>query len=372
MAGASCSAQTSMLKLAALTLMRQRTLRRSRMRKLLLSFCLIFSPAALFAESLLPTAIGTTWEYEIKDASASSHMLVRVAGSDEVDGQQLLRLETLIDDQVTQRDFISVDERGVLCYRRSFADGATTSFLPPQIVFPAAAKIGAKWDTDDATPNGQVHRQFVIVAEEKVAVPAGSFTAFHLQCDQPWPVSTVLERWFVPSVGMVKEVATTRGPNGRLINRLVAMLAKFSPGTAPIAQQTPALRPSAEITAESGTPTPSPTPAAPKVKVELASSRDGAATAEFRADTANIFVRWAGENLPLNATVRLAWIAEDVGDVVDPNFVIDEVKRTISAPESGGRFTLSRPRDGWAPGKYRIELYLNDELMETVRCTIHE
>lgn len=343
------------------------------MRKLLLSLCILCVQArfAACAELVLPTAIGTSWEYQISDSAEKSaqpsRMLVRIGGIDDVDGQQLLRFETIDGDAVKQREFISVDGRGALTHWRVFADGTTKTFQSPQTIVPAALAVGAKWDFDDATANGEVHRQFVVAAEEKIDVPAGSFRAFRIQCDQPWPVATTLERWFVPGVGLVKEVATTHGPSGRLLNRTTTALTKFTPGTMPIAEPTVALPPSAEISAAS---TPAPTPPPPTVKLELASSRESAAVTEFRSDAANIFVRWSGENLPVDATVRLAWIAEDVGDVVDPNFIIDEVKRTVSSPQFSGRFTLSRPPDGWAPGKYRIELYLDDKLMETVKCTI--
>jgi hypothetical protein len=74
----------------------------------------------------------------------------------------------------------------------------------------------------------------------------------------------------------------------------------------------------------------------------------------------------------VDATVRIAWIAEDVGEVAPPNFVVDQVERTIASPEFGGRFTLSRPKDGWAAGKYRAELYLDDELRANVPVTIHD
>ncbi len=86
----------------------------------------------------------------------------------------------------------------------------------------------------------------------------------------------------------------------------------------------------------------------------------------------NIFVRWTGENLPVDSDARVAWIAEDVGDVAPPNFIVDQMVTTIARPEFGARFTLSRPRDGWAPGRYRVELYLEEELVGTVKVTIED
>ena len=66
----------------------------------------------------------------------------------------------------------------------------------------------------------------------------------------------------------------------------------------------------------------------------------------------------------------MAWVAEDVGDLVEPNFVIDETVTVASAPDASARFTLGRPPDGWAEGKYRLEFYVDDILVETERVTI--
>ena len=83
-----------------------------------------------------------------------------------------------------------------------------------------------------------------------------------------------------------------------------------------------------------------------------------------------MYVRWHGRGLPPRATVRVVWIAEDVGDLVEPNFVVDETETVAPEPDSSARFTLGRPPDGWAEGKYRLEFYVNDELEEILRVTI--
>ena len=43
-----------------------------------------------------------------------------------------------------------------------------------------------------------------------------------------------IERWFAPGRGIVKDVTTTRGPNGRLLSRATTVLMNFS--VAPIAR----------------------------------------------------------------------------------------------------------------------------------------
>ena len=139
-----------------------------------------------------------------------------------------------------------------------------------------------------------------------------------------------------------------------------------------------------------GSPTPSPPPptasltppirgpavetdpakAGKKLTVEVSTDPAGGSKTEFKSDAQNIYVRWHGHGLPEGARVRVAWIAEDVGDLVEPNFIIDETEGVAPAPDASARFTLGRPPDGWAEGKYRVEFYVNDELEETIRVSI--
>lgn len=104
--------------------------------------------------------------------------------------------------------------------------------------------------------------------------------------------------------------------------------------------------------------------------VEVSDSEDGGMKTKFKSDTPNIYVRWHGHGLPEHARVRVAWVAEDVGNIVDPNFVVDETESEAPAPDASARFTLGRPADGWAEGKYRLEFYINDQLEQTVHVLI--
>ena len=55
---------------------------------------------------------------------------------------------------------------------------------------------------------------------------------------------------------------------------------------------------------------------------------------------------------------------------VSADYQIDESTSTAPAPNSGGTFTLSKPEPGWAPGNYRVEFYVTDELAQTVKLKI--
>jgi len=187
-------------------------------------------------------------------------------------------------------------------------------------------------------------------------------------------MTVVLDRWFVAGVGFVKETTVVRGPTGGLLQRATLELQKR-----PEVIAKPAATPSPSAAPPATTPSPpirgpeietKPAAAGKKLIVEVSTDPAGGSKTEFKSDVENIYVRWHGRGLPQGARVRVAWIAEDVGDLVEPNFVVDETETEAPAPDSSARFTLGRPPDGWAEGKYRVEFYVNDELEETVRVTI--
>lgn len=90
----------------------------------------------------------------------------------------------------------------------------------------------------------------------------------------------------------------------------------------------------------------------------------------FSADIPKIYARWQGETLKKGDQIRAVWVAEDVGDAAPPNYKVAETSKTATEPRSFGTFTLSKPNKGWPVGKYRLELYLGTELVETLRFTI--
>jgi hypothetical protein len=154
-------------------------------------------------------------------------------------------------------------------------------------------------------------------------------------------------------------------------------IALHAQGDRPMNAETSA--PSIEIiaAAESAAPVPLPEPtAAPeppmRLSIAAATKTDGKPQTAYRSNAPSIFVRWRGENLPVGSVVRLAWIAEDVGDIVDPNFVIDKDETVVPTSTFSARFTISRPSDGWAPGKYRVDLFVDDVLRDTLGITIRD
>lgn len=348
----------------------------------------LYAVTAAAGEPILPTTDGTTWEYGIahqpNSPGEAAVVTVRISGTEERGAQSLVAVETRAGAALTNTDLIAVDETGVHRYERTIAGKNAIIFKPPQTLVPAPLKVGDTWELDDRAAATEMHQRWTVAAEEVVDVPAGNYHAFRLRCEQPWPISVTIDRWFAPGFGFVKDVTTTRGPTGRLLSRTTMVLKKLGVTARPPEPTStpqppappPAASPSDSAAASpepNASPSDSPTPSEPpKVRLEVSSEREGEPRTDFASDTPNIFVQWAGEGLPIDATVRVDWVAEDVGDIAPPNFVVDETSTTITRSDFAARFTLSRPRDGWAAGKYRIDLYVEDDLVQSLKVTIHD
>lgn len=77
-------------------------------------------------------------------------------------------------------------------------------------------------------------------------------------------------------------------------------------------------------------------------------------------------MRWQSESVVEGDRVRCVWIAEDVGQAAPRDYHVDETVTTAKETPAFGSFSLSRPKKGWPPGKYRAELYLNSDLVTTL------
>ena len=67
--------------------------------------------------------------------------------------------------------------------------------------------------------------------------------------------------------------------------------------------------------------------------------------------------------------MRVVWVAEKVEDVPSDHKV-DEAFTFADGRSSSGIFTLSRPEEGWIPGNYRAEFYVDEALEATVKLKI--
>ena len=329
------------------------------MRPLLLVTVLLFGPLLATGDDLIPITEGTKWEYDSTETLTGSTPLNSVvtlrAGKDFLDGKEVVKLETFSGNVLSKTELLITDEKGIACLARIGNDGKLTKLSPPERIIATPLKAGTAWEKPSEVEGIKVRERFKIIGEEEVAVPAGKFRAFHLHCEEASLLSIKIDQWFVPGTGFVRETTMARGPG--MLHRTTRELRKLT-----LAETKPPTPESLGIPSSLAEPK--------RLTVEVSSDPAGGSKTEFRPDVAHIYVRWFGHDLPENARVRVAWVAEDVGGLVEPGFIIDETETLAPTENASARFTLARPPDGWAEGKYRLEFYINDSLTETVNVTI--
>jgi len=109
-----------------------------------------------------------------------------------------------------------------------------------------------------------------------------------------------------------------------------------------------------------------------QLSVSLAKKRSGKAITTFSSSTSEIYARWQGRRLRQGAKVKAVWIAENIGEDFPQDYKVDEASAVTETPSAHGAFTLTRPEDGWAPGDYRVEFYVDDVLVNAVKLKIVE
>jgi hypothetical protein len=309
-------------------------------------FGVVLGAAPARAEWPIPTADGTVWQYLLtREGEGRPGTLTRqVFAPKNPDGSVTLRIETAVNGAIHSTEFLKNEGRNILETAFRNANGDTQSFDPPVTILPADLNFGAEWIYRGPVAGLDLNMPLKIIGEGEIEVPAGKFRALHFRGERTDALSTVADCWFVRGIGSVKETVTQRGPSGDLLNRNSIELLKL-----------PSLA-EAEHKIK-------------KLEVSVSTSNDGDPLRVISADALQIVARWRGHGLRKNAKIRAVWIAEDTG-VAPAGFKVDEATAVAPISTAFGKFTLSRPSDGWATGKYRVEFYVDGELIDTVDLTI--
>jgi len=313
--------------------------------------------------AIIPTDTGTGWSYRMTQelgagvrlpgatedevGSVRSDVLYRLDGTEDLNGTKVLKFEMHRDGMVTNTDLMTVGDDGIHCLARVGADGNRIPLQPAQPIVAAPLRPDVTWDFDGKAGATDVHQHYVVVGQEDVTVPAGHFHAFHIHAEQTVPDAMTIERWFVEGTGIIKDITTMRNKEGDVLQRIELQL-----------KEKPKIVPRPEVKAQKA------------LSAGLSSEAIGNFKTDFSTETPKIYARWQGRGLRNQAKIRVLWIAEDVGDVAPANYTIDEATAVASIPEARGVFTLSRPDEGWAAGRYRVEFYVDDQLIDTVKLKI--
>jgi hypothetical protein len=315
------------------------------------------------AGSVIPTEEGTNWSYQMtqelgagimlpgttpdREGKIKSSVVYRLNGSETVDKQRFLKFEMHRDNQVTNTELITVDDKGIHCSYRILPDGERIHLDPPQTVVAFPLHQDDSWDFDGQAGGAKVHQHYIVMGQQDVTTPAGPFHAYRILGEQTEPDSMTIERWFVPGVGIIKDITTMRNSDGDRLQRIELVLKEM-----PKVGERPEVKSGKSLVGG------------------LSVDPVGGFSTEFNTDAPHIYARWKGHNLRKNAAIRAVWIAEDIGPVAPANYTIDEAAAVAATPDARGSFTLSKPEEGWAPGTYRVEFYVDDDLVDTVKATI--
>lgn len=327
---------------------------------------LFFLPVAAFAVPFIPTTPGTTWRYNMTeeigkglsisnlktgiDGKVRLPVIYRLEGTEDLDGKGVLKFEMHRAGSITNTDLVTVDEHGITCWARINLDGELIKFNPPQTMIAASLKPGTTWNFDGRAGELQVHQEYNVIGQEDIEVPAGEFHAFHIRGEQRSPSRMMIDRWFVPGTGIVKDVTTMVAADGDLLERISLELA-----VRPQVQDPPQVK----------------VDAAPKrLSVTFSAGQFAKPTTIFSSDTPQIYMRWEGRRLRKGAKVKAVWIAEDIGDDFPQGYKVDEASTTVETQHARGAFTLARPEQGWAAGDYRVEFYIDDVFVDSAKLKI--
>jgi len=95
----------------------------------------------------------------------------------------------------------------------------------------------------------------------------------------------------------------------------------------------------------------------------------------FTKNTPVIYITYEVSNIKPGQHIKGVWIAEETNNVAPANYQIDE--KAVVAPTNGkagdvlvGKFSLSKPPAGWPVGKYRVDIYLEQQLIKSVSFTV--
>ena len=284
------------------------------------------------------------------DGKTRLAVLYRINGTQNVDGKDLLKFEMHRAGVITNTDLLTANEHGIICWARINMDGELIKFDPPQTMIATPLKKGASWDFNGQAGELKVNQHYDVVGDEDIKVPAGEFHAFRIHEEQASPNLMTIDRWFASGVGIVKDVTTMRAANGDLLQRISLELV-----------ERPKIAERPEVKSN----------AAPKqLSVSLAKDWFGKPMTTFSSNTSEIYARWRGQRLRKGANVKAVWIAENIGEDFPQDYKVDEVSAVAESPTAHGAFTLARPKDGWALGDYRVELYVDDVLVDAVKLKI--
>ena len=111
--------------------------------------------------------------------------------------------------------------------------------------------------------------------------------------------------------------------------------------------------------------------AAPRygIVITTAASQSDVEQTVFAKDTPAIHVRAQLIDMPKGTAISGAWVAENT-NAAPQNFTIDVSRYVTDGTVNLATFSLMKPRAGWPPGFYRVDLYIAEALVTAVKFEV--
>ncbi len=94
---------------------------------------------------------------------------------------------------------------------------------------------------------------------------------------------------------------------------------------------------------------------------------DSAQTTSYAPSVKTFYCFFDLKNAPSDTVVKGTWTLVSA-DGYSPNSEIDSA--TVTGSDNTYYFSLDRSKDAWPVGKYKIDLYINDKLVQTVNFEV--
>jgi hypothetical protein len=107
-----------------------------------------------------------------------------------------------------------------------------------------------------------------------------------------------------------------------------------------------------------------------KVYAFVTSSAGDTPRSTLPANTPKIWVIFETKGVKAGDKFRGVLIADQAGHIASENSKITEGKMTLDGDTSDGDISFTKPTNDWPAGQYHVEIYINGQLMTTVKFTV--
>ncbi len=154
-----------------------------------------------------PLKVGTSWTFRVQAQGQNLEIVNRVAKRENINGMELVKIETLTGGRVVASEHLRSTERGVFRYRFN-----NLEISPPlQLIKYPIKKKGETWKQTIKMGSQEVTVN-VKSNMEKVKVPAGQYRTVSVELGMTIMGKTITTKyWFAPGVGVVKQEANVAG-----------------------------------------------------------------------------------------------------------------------------------------------------------------